>query len=364
MADTAQTQKRRIRTRNVVIRVILLLVFCWSVIAVIRNLLIPAMSNQYMVVENGNQAITNVGLALSFSEEVEIPLELQLIQSFRGEYRESAVRLILSGAALTGQQLEETAEQVCLTKLWVVEPLDLPEDAIEKEEVANLVAILNQTLGEKTLSVEFDNFCAERDGIKLQSGEDQAILVGVLPFATGLSPYFYPFDSRSLDLEIWVETEITYNDDSRKTLITAPNIGAQYNFPDWQLSLFKDQTTPEDGQHPITRLQLSMQRPFANRLLTATLLLSLFVIILLLSFTKNIDAFIQASVAVLLTLLGIQDLLVPAGKTQTTIVDQTILVLYILFALVVLAHLTIKPIWERTTISEVDEVDEDEKEED
>jgi hypothetical protein len=146
--------------------------------------------------------------------------------------------------------------------------------------------------------------------------------------------------------------------------ITAPNVGTQYNFPDWQLSLFKEQTTPEDGQHPITRLQLSMQRPFATRLLTATLLLSLFIIILLLSFTKNIDAFIQASVAVLLTLLGIQDLLVPAGKTQTTIVDQTILVLYILFALVVLSHLTVKPIWERTAISEVDEVDDDEVEED
>jgi hypothetical protein len=146
--------------------------------------------------------------------------------------------------------------------------------------------------------------------------------------------------------------------------ITAPNVGAQFNLPNWQLYLFKEQTTPEDGSHPITRLQLSMQRPFASRLLTTTLLISLFIIILLLSFTKKIDAFIQASVAVLLTLLGIQDLLVPAGRTQSTIVDQMILVLYIMFALVVLSHLTVKPIWERTAISEAaaneDDNDDDE----
>jgi hypothetical protein len=170
-------------------------------------------------------------------------------------------------------------------------------------------------------------------------------LVGVLPFDTSLSPYFYPFNTRSPDLQIWVETEITYNDDSRKEFITAPNVNAQYNLPDWQLSLSKEQTTQEDGSHPVTRLQLFLQRTFASRLLTTTLLLSLFIIIILLSFTKQIDASIQASMAVLLTLLGIQDLLVPADKTQTTIVDQVILILYILFALVVLSHLTVRPIW-------------------
>jgi hypothetical protein len=364
MADTVHTQKRRIRTRNVVIRVILLLVFSWAVVAVIRNLLIPAMTNQYIVVENGDQTLTNVGLALSISEELEMPLDLHLIQSLRGEYRESAVSLILSGLSLSGQKLEETAEQVCLTKLWVVEPLILPEDAIEHEDSANLAGIFNQILGEKMLSVALNDLCVERSKIKLRSGDDQAISVGVLPFDTGLSPYFYPFDTRTLDLEIWVETEITYSDGSRKVFITAPNVGAQFNLPDWQLYLFKEQTTPEDGSHPITRLQLSMQRPFASRLLTTTLLISLFIIILLLSFTKKIDAFIQASVAVLLTLLGIQDLLVPAGRTQSTIVDQTILVLYILFALVVLSHLTVKPIWERTAISEAaaneDDNDDDE----
>jgi hypothetical protein len=284
-----------------------------------------------------------------------MPLDLLLVQSARKEYSESAVKILLSGVTLSGEKLEETAEQICLTKLWVVEPLTLPESEIATEQWANLVNILNQMLGKKKLSVEFNDLCVEPNKIKLRSGEDETSLVGVLPFATGKSPYYYPFDSRTLDLEIWVETEITYNDDSRKVFITAPNVSAQYNLPDWQLYLFKEQTTPENEPHPITRFQLSMQRTFASRLLTTTLLTSLFIIILLLSFTKNIDAFIQASVAVLLTLLGIQDLLTPSGKTQAAIVDQIILVLYIMFALVVLSHLTVRPIWERTRIPKLDD---------
>ena len=316
MADKAKHQKRRIRIRNVVIRVFLLLIFGMVVIAVIENLVIPAMTNQYITVENGNQTLTNVGLSFLISEEFEVPLDIQLVQSLRGEYRESAVRLVLSGVALSGEKLEDSSKQICLKRLWVVEPLPLPNDSTLSEERTSLASMLNQIVGEKKLSVEFDDLCVEPNRIKLQSAKDETTQVGVLPFATGLSPYFYPFDTRSLNLEIWVETEITYNDDSRKEFITAPNVTAQYNLPDWQLSLFKEQTTPEDGSDPITRMQLSMQRTFASRLLTTTLLISLFIIIILLSFTRQIDAFIQASVAVLLTLLGIQDLLVPADKSH------------------------------------------------
>lgn len=357
MADTVQTRKRRIHTRNVVIRVLLLLVFGWIIVAVIENLVIPAMTNQYVSVEHGEQAHSNVGLSFVISEEFEVPLEMQLMQSLRQEYGESAVKLLLSGEVLSGEKLEDTAKQICLTKLWVVEPLLLPEDATTTEKSANLVRILNQIPVESKVSVAFDDLCVERNRIKLRFIEDETTFVGVIPYATGRSLYFYPFDNRSLDLEIWVETEITYEDDSSKVFITAPNVTAQYTLPNWQLYVFEEQVTPEEQTHPITRFQLSMLRPFAFRLLTTTLLLSLFIIIILLSFTKNIDAFIQASVAVLLTLLGIQDLLTPAEITQTTIVDQTILILYILFALVILSHLTVKPIWERTRISELDDMD-------
>jgi hypothetical protein len=352
-----QPQKRRIRIRNVVIRVLLLLVFGWVVIAVVENLVIPAMTNQFVIVENGNQVLTNVGLSFLISEEFEVPLDIQLVQSIRGEYSESAVRLVLTGIALSGEKLGDSAKQICLTRLWVTEPLPLPDNTILFQERANLVSILDPIVGEKKLSVEFDDLCVEPNKIKLRSAEDETTQVGVLPFATGLSPYFYPFDTRSLDLKIWVETEITYADDSTKVFITAPNVSTQYNLQDWQLSVYKEQTTPEDGSHPISSFQMLMKRAFASRLLTTTLLISLLIIIILLSFTKQIDAFIQASVAVLLTLLGIQDLLLPAEKIQTTIIDQAILILYILFALVVLSHLTIKPIWERTRISEPEDLD-------
>ena len=48
-----------------------------------------------------------------------------------------------------------------------------------------------------------------------------------------------------------------------------------------------------------------------------------------------------------------------ATITETTIVDQAILGFYILFALAILARLTIKPIWDRTRVPRLEEPDAD-----
>ena len=331
------------------------MVFALVVLSVIENLLIPMMINQNINVEYGEQIPSNVGLAFVLSEEFEVPLDMQVVQSLRQEYGRSAVGLTLHGAVLSGVKLEPTTEQICITKLWVVEPLPIPEDSPGIDSDSILADFLKGAPVENTLHLEFDDFCVARGKIKIRSAKDEIKYMGVLPFATGLSPYYYPFDKRTLDLEIWVETEITYEDGTQEGQMIAPNVHAEYNLPDWQLNLYKEQVKPENRPHNITRYQLTLQRSFASRLLTTTLLSSLFIIITLLSFTHQMDAFIQASVAVLLTLLGIQDLLVPVAILQNTIVDQSILGLYILFALAVLSRLTIKPIWDRTRVPTVDE---------
>lgn len=363
MVNIGKAQKRRIRIRNLIIRIMLVIVFSGVVLLVVENLVIPAMTNQYISVEYGEQELTNIGLSFVISEEFDVPLDLQVIQSRRQQYGESAVKLTLNAAVLSGEKLKPSAKQICLTELWVAEPLPIPENSTDTDPLVNLMSALNQIPAEDEHSLAFDNFCIERGKTKFWSSEAGETLVGVFPFATGEASYFYPFDARSLNLEIWVETEVEYENDTKEVFITAPNVQqSQAKFPDWQMHLFKEQVTSEDRAHPVTRCQLTMERPFATRLLTTTLLLSLFIIIFLLGFTRQIDAFIQASVAVLLTLLGIQDLLTPATKTQATIVDQAILGLYILFALVVLSHLTVKPIWARTRVSE--EESEEETEED
>ncbi len=353
MINMWKAQKRRTRIRNLVIRITLVIVFAGIVLLVVENLVVPAMTNQRVSIEYGEYELSNVGLTFVLSEEFEVPFDLLVTQSLRQQYGESAVKLTLNGVALSGEKLGSTAKQICLTNLWITEPLPIPENSSYTERQVNLISILNQIPVESTHNLAFDDFCVQRNKIKFRASEADTVFIGVMPFATGKSSYFYPFDTRSINLEIWVETEIEYEDNTKVVFITAPNIQNSQNiFLDWQMHLFKEQVTPEYREHPVTRYQLTMERPFSIRLLTTTLLLSLFIIIFLLSFTRQIDAFIQASVAVLLTLLGIQDLLTPATKTQTTIVDQAILGLYILFALVVLSHLTVKPIWERTRVSE------------
>ena len=359
MAKIEQPQKRRIRIRNLIIRIVLLLVFALVVLFAIENLIIPVITNTSISVAYGDRDASSVALAFTAYEEFEMPLDLEVLQSLRQEYAETAIKLILRGAILSGEKLPPAAEQICLTKLWVVEALPTTEIPAATDQITAFVSALEETPLERQLSLAFDDFCVPRGKNKIKSFEDDAALVGLLPFFTGLSPYYYPFDTRSLEVEIWVESEIEYEDGTRETQIIAPNLHTQYNLPDWQLSLYQEQTTPENRDHPVTRSHLTLQRAFSSRLLTATLLASLFIIIVLLGFTNQIDAFIQASVAVLLTLLGIQDLLTPAAITEINMVNQIILGLYILFALAVLSRLTIRPIWDHTRVSSLESSDED-----
>ena len=360
MSGTANKQKRAIRTRNLVIRGVLAVGFTAIAVFVIANLVIPAMTITKITVEHGEQALSDVGLSLVVSEESQIPLQLKALQSLRQEYGESAVSLALRGVILSGERLTSTEERICLKTLWIAEPLLVPEDSpVLGEKAADLADILNQIPVERKLSYEFDNFCAERGTLETQTSGDEVVVLGVLPFTRGLPSYNYPFDTRALDLEIWVEAEIEVQEGANREIVIAPNTHSQYNLPGWQLSLFTEQVVPENRTHPVTSQQLALQRPFASRLLSTTLLAALFIIIILLGFTRQIDAFIQASVAVLLTLLGIQDLLVPAAIPETTIVDQTILGLYILFALAVLVRLMIKPIWDHAPVAALDKSDND-----
>jgi hypothetical protein len=273
------------------------------------------------------------------------------------------VNVTLSGVVLSGEQLSSTEERICLTTLWIAEPLPVSEETLELgEHAATLTETLDLIPVERTLSYEFNDFCAERGTVQMRNAGNEDVLIGVLPFSEGLSPYYYPFDTRALGWEVWVDAEIQNQDGTSQTITIAPNMRSQYNLPDWQLALYAEQETPENRTHPVASQHLTMQRPFSSRLLTTTLLASLFVIILLLGFTRQMDAFIQASVAVLLTLLGIQDLLVPTAISETTIVDQTILAFYVLFALAVLVRLTIKPIWDHTPVGKSDEPDDDAEE--
>ena len=192
MANTEQVHNRRVRIRNLVIRIVLVLAFAWLVLLAVENLVIPAMTNQYISLERGEQMPSNVGLSFIVSEEFEIPLEMHVLQSLRQEYGESAVGLVLSGASLSGIKLGATAEQVCLTKLWVEQPLPFPEYSPVLEVSTTLAEILNEIPVTNELSMAFNDFCVERGGVKVRASDLETPLVGVLPFATGAFSILLP----------------------------------------------------------------------------------------------------------------------------------------------------------------------------
>ena len=102
MAKNERRQKRRIRIRNLVIRIIMVLIFALVVLFAIENLIIPIITNTSISVEYGERTPSNVGLAFTLLEEFEMPLDLQVVQSLRQEYAETAVKLVLRGAVISG----------------------------------------------------------------------------------------------------------------------------------------------------------------------------------------------------------------------------------------------------------------------
>lgn len=75
MAKIEQPQKRRIRVRNLVIRIILVLVFALLVLFAIENLIIPVITNTSVNVEYGERTASGVGLSFTVLEEFDIVVD-------------------------------------------------------------------------------------------------------------------------------------------------------------------------------------------------------------------------------------------------------------------------------------------------
>ena len=95
MPNIEQLQKRRIRIRNLVIQIIMVLAFALVVLFVIEKLILPVMVNTSISVEHGEQVSSGVGLAFTALEELEMPLDLQVFVSkpINRPYLELAIRL-------------------------------------------------------------------------------------------------------------------------------------------------------------------------------------------------------------------------------------------------------------------------------
>lgn len=205
-----------------------------------------------------------------------------------------------------------------------------------------------------------------------------------------VTPYLFPFDSRSLDLFFSVRLEQGDNnlpEESRTTIsYIAPRILAFMDSQEWVSEVYF--TLQEEGviepkppqpipvspqaftMRPATatssppdifipsqmKMHIELTRPFSSKLLTIVILSFVAAAIVLLIKIDDLGNFLEVATAILLGLWGVQEVLIPDYIITTTIVHTLILALYTLFAFALFIRFVIKPFWYGYSFQEFEEI--------
>jgi hypothetical protein len=197
----------------------------------------------------------------------------------------------------------------------------------------------------------FTNLCTKEQqsdfymtGFAVDRIESSSFLSGTLPIGVQ-SNYFYPFDERSLDLDLQLDVQSQGQITVARSI--SPDIAGWTNTPGWDAGITTHKQLNSVLHTNGTSLHIIFQRPLGTRVLTIILLLALTALIAALVFVTETSSFLEVAAAILLGLWQLHSTLVPANITWPTIIDPILLVLYILFALVVCFRLAVRPLWQR-----------------
>lgn len=217
-------------------------------------------------------------------------------------------------------------------------------------------------------------------------------LMDAIEFEYERASFYFPFDKRETSFALSLNSEAISNGLTKTittTKLIAPNIGLFLNDQNWttdinMLNEFRsmsnglpknfainiwpayerinstnspaepvvlessiENTTETTYYEPTTRVNISQQRPLAQRMLTAVLLGSILIFILSLLWIQENSNFLEVAVGILLGLWGIQDVLIPSYITGPTLINTLILTFYVLLALVTVVRFAVVPVWRR-----------------
>ena len=163
------------------------------------------------------------------------------------------------------------------------------------------------------------------------------------------SSYYFPFDKRQITADIELMTEQKSGNTSYSENII-PVSSILVDSENWDESvgfeIAESKSHFLEGQEAIN-IQINLQRPLSLRILSTVLLGSMLLLILYLPFIEDSGSFFEVSVGILLGLWGVQAILIPDYITEVTIIDNFILVLYVVFAFGIFIRFVIRPLWIR-----------------
>lgn len=204
-----------------------------------------------------------------------------------------------------------------------------------------------------------------------------------LPFEIERSSFYFPFDRQRILMafSLGISTQVGDINDPYSSFFNiaelyAPGASVISSFPLWEedvtfgyelLNHSRIEDWIAEGETlyeipdptPVMTLQIALERPLFQRVLTVVLLASLFGFILILLFVSEISAFLEIAVGILLGLWGVQGILIPTYITGPTLIETLILTLYVLLAFVTFVRFIIIPFWYRLAFPSVTQQMED-----
>lgn len=195
---------------------------------------------------------------------------------------------------------------------------------------------------------EFQGLCANTRGQQFVNLEDPRViykrsreLIGI----SASSQYYFPFDKRILDFDVWLNTYQEIGENKRALGTFAPDVKGYVDYPDWDETVTIQKVFSEEKGHDVTHVNIVLRRPLGYIAMAVILLSGLAVFSLSLIKVEEISSFLEVAIGILLGLWGVQTILIPDNVTWPTIIDPLILTSYGLLAFAVFIRFAIKPLW-------------------
>jgi hypothetical protein len=204
-----------------------------------------------------------------------------------------------------------------------------------------------------TPTYQFGDLCAEDDYLLFlntssQGAHQEGVSGNWLQIADTTSPIssqrFYPFDSRRGKFALWLES------DSSTALDIFPEVRVDSNKWRTRTSVNHQNLTINDVNHRVAFLNVTFSRPLNIRIASTLLLAVILGFTFVILFVPDIGSALQVSVAIILGLWGVREILAPESTGYLSLIDVAVLGIYLVLANVALIRFIIWPI--RTRIKQ------------
>lgn len=158
-------------------------------------------------------------------------------------------------------------------------------------------------------------------------------------------PLYYPFDVRRSEFFVWADAYQNDND----LIEVVPQLHLASMMREWSetVTFQEKQIEVNDTIRKALYVDVTFQRPISVRIFTSLMITALFLFITLLLFVRDNGSALEVSLAILLGLWGVKDLIRGPDQYSMILIDTIFFMLYIYFAIIVFLRFSTLPLYKK-----------------